>query len=285
MLSDDTLTIQPMVAEHLPGALRLSQAEKWPHRIEDWTLILNLSKGVVAIDNDEVVATAMTTPFGSVATLNMIIVAERMRGRGLGRKMMERVMRLIEPKEWRLVATQDGLPLYEKLGFRQTGKILQHQGVVQAPADAEQLARPGADGLGMATSEDLAILAALDERATGMDRTSLVCELLQVGAIFAIRAAGCIVAFAAVRPFGRGEVVGPVVAADAGQAHRLLGHILAERAGKFVRVDTEASTGLAPWLSEHGLAHAGGGIAMRLGPPVPDNGPPYTFALAAQALG
>lgn len=285
MLTDDTLTILPMAAAHLPGALRLSQAEKWPHRIEDWSLILNLSKGLVAIDNDEIVATALTTPFGSVATLNMIIVAERMRGRGLGRKMMVSVMRLIEPREWRLVATQDGLPLYEKLGFRETGRILQHQGIVQAPADAEQLAMPGADGLGMASLEDLPILVQLDERATGMGRTSLVSELLRVGKILAIREEGRIVAFAAVRPFGRGEVVGPVVAADAGHAHRLLGHILAERAGKFVRVDTEASTGLAPWLSERGLAHAGGGIAMRLGPPVPDSGPPYTFALAAQALG
>ena len=165
-------------------------------------------------------------------------------------------------------------------GFRETGRILQHQGIVQAPADAEQLAMPDADGLGMASLEDLPILVQLDERATGMGRTSLVSELLRVGKILAIREEGRIVAFAAVRPFGRGEVVGPVVAADAGHAHRLLGHILAERAGKFVRVDTEASTGL-----ERGLAHAGGGIAMRLGPPVPDNGPPYTFALAAQALG
>lgn len=293
MLTDDTLTIQPMEPEHLAGALRLSQAEKWPHRAEDWSLFHSLSKGAVAIEGGEVVATALTTPFGDVATINMIIVDGRMRGRGLGRKMMTSVMSLIQPQQWRLVATQDGLPLYEKLGFRAVGEIFQHQGIAQAPEQAPEyaseqaaaLAPEGADGLHLAGPEDAPVLAQLDKAATGMDRTALIGELFRLGKILTLRENGQITAYAALRPFGRGEVAGPVIARDADQARRLLSWCLKECEGRFLRVDTGAETGLAPWLAQHGLAHAGGGIPMRFGAGHDASGPVHTFALAAQALG
>lgn len=284
MLTDDTFTIQPMGPEHLAGALRLSQAEKWPHRAEDWSLFLSLSKGVVAIHNNQVVATALATPFGDAATINMIIVDASMRGMGLGRKMMTSVMNLLRPKEWRLVATSEGLPLYEKLGFRAVGEILQLQGVAKAPAEIPDF--EGDNGLGIATLNDAIVLAKLDQAATGMDRTALLRELMQLGQIFVIRESGQITAYAILRPFGRGEVAGPVVGRDAGQAHILLSHILGQCAGRFLRVDTGASTGLAPWLAEQGLGHVGGGIAMTLGPQTNcPTGGHHTFALAAQALG
>ncbi|MFN4169027.1 MAG: GNAT family N-acetyltransferase [Pannonibacter phragmitetus] len=284
-MTDETLTIQPMEPEHLAGALRLSQAEKWPHRAEDWHLFYSLSKGAAAIENGEVVATALTTPFGDAATINMIIVDERMRGRGLGRKMMMSVMSLIQPKQWRLVATKDGLPLYEKLGFRAVGEIFQHQGIAQATEQAPALAAEGADGLHLAGPEDAPVLAQLDTAATGMDRTSLISALFRTGKFLTIRENGQITAFAALRPFGRGEVAGPVIARDADQARQLLSWCLKECEGRFLRVDTGAETGLAPWLAEHGLAHAGGGIPMRLGAASDATGPVHTFALAAQALG
>ncbi|SUB02198.1 Predicted acetyltransferase [Pannonibacter phragmitetus] len=285
MLTDETLTIQPMEPEHLAGALRLSQAEKWPHRAEDWSLLHSLSKGAVAIENGEAVATALTTPFGDVATINMIIVDGRMRGRGLGRKMMTSVMSLIQPQQWRLVATKDGLPLYEKLGFRAVGGIFQHQGIARAPEQVPALAGEGADGLHLAGPEDAPVLAQLDKAATGMDRTSLISALFRTGKFLTIRENGRITAFAALRPFGRGEVAGPVIAHDADQARQLLSWCLKECEGRFLRVDTGAETGLAPWLAEHGLGHAGGGIPMRLGAASDASGPVHTFALAAQALG
>jgi GNAT superfamily N-acetyltransferase len=285
MLTDDTFTIQPMEPRHLAGALRLSQAEKWPHRAEDWHLFLSLSKGVVAIENGEVVATALATPFGDTATINMIIVDGRMRGRGLGRKMMTSVMSLLHPREWRLVATLEGLPLYEKLGFRTVGEILQHQGMAQAPEHVPAPAAHAADGLHLASVEDASVLAQLDKAATGMDRTVLISELLRLGKILAIRENGQITAYAALRPFGRGEVAGPVIARDADQARLLLSYMLTECEGRFLRVDTGAETGLAPFLAEHGLANAGGGIAMRLGATDDASVPVHTFALAAQALG
>ena len=118
-----TAIFDPLTPAHLDGAVALSRAEGWPHRPEDWALILGLSRGIAALDGDRLVGTAMATPFGPAGTLGMIVVARDWRGRGLGRAMMERLMDG-EARQWRLVATAEGLPLYAKLGFVETHRIV-----------------------------------------------------------------------------------------------------------------------------------------------------------------
>ena len=51
----------------------------------------------------------MATPFGPVGTLGMIIVARDWRGRGLGRRMMERLMEGDGRQWWGPANSQDGL--------------------------------------------------------------------------------------------------------------------------------------------------------------------------------
>jgi hypothetical protein len=89
-----------------------------------------------------------------------------------------------------------------------------------------------------------------------------------------------------VRAFGRGLVIGPAVASSSQQAKDLIQFMLAHHEGDFVRLDTELSTGLGPWLVERGLAQVGGGIPMQRGPKVERAEAPYrTYALVNQALG
>jgi GNAT superfamily N-acetyltransferase len=273
----ETITFTELSAAHLPAATELSQAERWPHRIEDWRLGLSLSRGVAAMAGERLVGTALATPFGEVATVNMIIVASDQRGKGLGRQLINRAMAMATPREWRLVATEDGLPLYRKLGFVETGRILQHQGPLShdPSADTER-----------ATTANAPDIARLDHAATGMERAALIAALLAMGEVAVLRDRARITAYAARRPFGRGDVVGPVVAEDAAAARRLISALLAGRRGTFARIDTAAESGLAPWLAGLGLPEAGSGIAMRLGPSSPPAaGGPRSFALASQALG
>lgn len=270
-------TIAPFLPEHIPGAVALSRAENWPHRPEDWALIHGLSRGVVALDGARVVGTAMATIFGPVGMMNMIIVGEDMRGRGLGRRLMEAMMALAAPQEWRLVATESGLPLYRKLGFVEHDRVIQHQGILTgtaAPAGVEW-AGPG----------DLDEIIRADTAATGADRAGLVRALLDAGRIAVLRGAGGIAGYGALRPFGRGEVAGPVIATDADQAQMILSFLLADRAGRFIRVDTTEDSGLAPWLAGLGLSHVGGGIGMSRGTPAARSEDFHRFAHAAQALG
>lgn len=264
--------------QHLEGALRLSRQAGWPHRLEDWRMALSLSDGVAAVDGaGEVVGTVFVTPFKTdAATINMVIVDEAMRGQGLGRKLMDAAFRLAGNRPLRLIATAEGLPLYEKLGFRETGTIRQHQGVVgEIPSPA---------GVEPASLADVPAIIALDRVACDADRERLIVSLAIAGTFAVLRRNGRIEAFAAVRSFGRGEVIGPVVAPTLQDAKTLVAHSIAERSGRFLRVDT-ADHGLADWLTGQGLAHVGGGIAMAR--PLQPRATPAvtTFALANQAFG
>ena len=200
MTETRTATLDPLTPAHLDGAVALSHAEGWPHRLEDWALILGLSRGIAALDGDRLIGTAMAMPFDPAGTLGMIVVARDWRGRGLARAMLERLMDG-EARQWRLVATADGLPLYQKLGFVETHRIVQQQGTVASVAAPE--------GVAWAEPGDTDAIAALDRAATGMDRAGLVAALAGAGRLAVIRDGSGLAGYAALRPFGRGEVAGP----------------------------------------------------------------------------
>jgi len=280
-MTTSQITFETMTPDHLDGAVVLSKQAGWPHRRDDWALVLALSKGVVALEDGAVVGTAMATPLGDdVATINMVIVDETMRGRGVGRKLMQAALDAATGRTCLLVATQDGLPLYEKLGFVANGEIIQHQGVV-AEVEAPQ-------NVDWASARDFPHLVSLDHQATGHDRGALM-QILNKAASFAvIRNGEQIIAFAGIREFGRGKVIGPVVAKTDNDARSLIDFLLAENAGKFIRVDANVTTNLGNWLTERGLFHVGGGITMRraLHLKVERRDSEYrTYALVNQALG
>jgi GNAT superfamily N-acetyltransferase len=266
------LPIVPFEPAHLHGALRLSQEAGWPHQSEDWMLTLSVSQGAVALDGEAVVGTALCTPFGRVALLNMIIVDARMRGRGLGRELMTAVMTLAGDRELRLVATEEGIPLYEKLGFVASGRILQHQGTAVA-GTPELPVRP--DGVA-----DIDRLAAMDRAASGLARAALLRRIAERGDVLLAENG-----FAMLRNFGRGRVIGPVVAQDDATARALIAEGARRAAGTFLRIDLPESRGLGDFVAALGLAHAGGGTAMSLRPGAGASGGFTTYALASQALG
>ncbi|MDB6454322.1 GNAT family N-acetyltransferase [Falsirhodobacter sp. 20TX0035] len=270
-MTTDTITIEPFAPAHLPDARRLSVQAGWPHRAEDWALTLSTSRGVVARADGQVVGTALCSLLGDVATLNMIIVDEAMRGRGLGRRLMDAAMALAEEREMRLVATTDGLPLYEKLGFRSVGRVHQHQGLAQGGVPALAV-RSG-------TPDDAARHAALDTAASGLQRDSLLRRIAEEGEVLLAEGG-----FALIRPFGRGDVVGPIVADDPDTARALLTEAARRHEGRFLRVDLR-DPGLVPLATDLGLAPAGGGTAMvKNARPMPA-ATAKTYALVSQALG
>jgi len=272
------ITFAKMDQSHLSGAMRISIDVGWPHRLEDWAFIASFSQGVVALEEDRVVGTAIATPFGEVGMVNLIIVDAAMRGRGLGRKLMTEAMKQITPSIWRLVATQDGLPLYEKLGFVATGTISQHQGPVAEVAHTSTAV--------WANQEDMTAIRAMDKVATRMERSTLY-EALEGNARFAVlREDNQVSGFAVLRNFGRGEVIGPVVATSVEDAKGLMTMIMSTSTGRFLRVDVDANSGLSPWLENLGLMNVGDGISMQIGRSEKADTPQYQiYALAAQALG
>ena len=266
--------------DHIEGAVALSRQENWPHRPQDWQMALQLSSGAVALDDQgRVTGTILVTLYGTdCAMINMVIVDRNVRGKGLGRRLMEQAFDLAGGRPLRLVATADGMPLYQKLGFVPSGTILQHQGKVA------ELGAP--DGVEAAGTNDLPDIKALDRDAYGADREALIHALAERGQFAVIRRNGAIEAYAAIRPFGRGEVIGPVIAGSAVDARALIGFFAASRPGAFLRLDTDSRTGIAGWLTEIGLAHVGGGVTMdRPSRKDAEQARPKVYALANQALG
>jgi len=274
------IEIQDFGPDHIEEAVALSRQENWPHRPQDWQMALQLSSGAVALDDQgRVTGTILVTPYGEdCAMINMVIVDRNLRGKGLGRRLMEQAFALAGDRPLRLVATTDGMPLYQKLGFVPSGTIQQHQGKVA------ELVAP--DGVEAAGTDDLPEIKALDRDAYGADREALIDALAERGQFAVIRRNGAVEAYAVIRPFGRGEVIGPVIAGSADAAKDLISFFAAPRPGAFLRVDTDSRTGIAGWLAEIGLAHVGGGVAMDR---PPKNGAeqirPKVYALANQALG
>lgn len=281
------IIIETLRPEHLLEAVGLSCAAGWPHRAEDWALVTRLSQGSAALAEDgRLVGTAFMTPLGErLATINMVIVDERLRGQGIGRRLMQRCLDAAGSRTCHLVATAEGLPLYEKLGFRRFGEVVQHQGIVRGVQPRAGRLPPGTRLLWPAGAEMEAACATLDSAASGADRSALVSALFEQGRIACLMQGEHLIAYAALRAFGRGEVAGPIVAPTQPAAAALLELLIAECDGRFLRVDTTSEMGLVPQLEAHGLMPIGGGIRMRRGPEIASSPDHRIFALASQALG
>ena len=130
------------------------------------------------------------------------------------------------------------------------------------------------------------MLAALDHAATGADRRRVLDALLDAGTGVALDRNGSAIGFALLRRFGRGHVIGPVLAPDAARARALIGHFLASRPDQFMRIDIPEESGLSAWLAGLGLADAGTVTRMvRNGPQPMAAGPTCNFALISQGFG
>jgi predicted N-acetyltransferase YhbS len=279
-MQQSEIELQAFGPDHIEGAVALSRQENWPHRPQDWLMALQLSSGAVALDDQgRVTGTILVTPYGAdCAMINMVIVDKNVRGKGLGRRLMDQALALAGDRPLRLVATTDGMPLYEKLGFVPSGTIMQHQGNVT------ELGAP--EGVEAAGADDLPTIKAMDRDAYGANREALIDALAERGQFAIIRHNGAIEAYAAIRPFGRGEVIGPVIAGNVEDAKALISFFATSRPGAFLRVDTDSRAGIAGWLGEIGLAHVGGGVTMdRPSRKDAQQARPKVYALANQALG
>jgi predicted N-acetyltransferase YhbS len=277
-----SLTLRPMTGPDIAAATLLSREQAWPHREEDWALFLEAGEGIVAERAGRVLGTVMAWRYGDdVATVGMVIVASDAQGQGVGRKLMEAMLGRLAGRTVVLNATAAGLPLYEKLGFVETGVIHQHQAIAPGVAEAEEI--PGERVRPAGRSDEG--LGDLYSRASGMDRTALFERLAANAHTLVLTRDHHMAGFAQVRRFGRGWLVGPVVAPDPGGAKALILQALRTRAGTFCRLDVTGDSGLSGWLEDLGLPRVDSVRTMVRGRR-PDRDPGISVhAIAAQALG
>ena len=277
------LQIRDMTADDLAPAHALSLAASWPHRLEDWKFLFRLGCGVVAQVDDEIVGTAMGWRYGdNAAALGMVIVAQGHQGKGIGRQLMGAIVERLSVKTLVLNSTPQGTALYSRSGFEDERVIHQHQGAAfGVPVVAlrpDERIRP----MGRADHD---ALIALDHEATGLPRAALMSELLKKGKWVVLDRNDRPAGFATFRRFGRGYVIGPVVAPDQNSAKALISHWLGSNAGMFTRLDIPAESGLCEWLNNLGVVHVDQVAGMVAGPALVRGTSVRTYSLVNQALG
>lgn len=276
-------TYRPMTAADVPAAHALSVKLKWPHRLEDWAMLQRVAAGFVVEDAGQLIGTAFACPQGAYATIGLVIVSDDYQGKGIGRRLMEQALQACGSATAVLNATLAGVPLYASQGFVEFGRIDQHQGQVE-PQPQPVLA--AGESLRDATADDWPRLLELAKAGSGLDRTRVFDDLHDaIERTLILERDGQPCAFAMLRTFGRGQVIGPIVAQSAEQARSLIAELLAELPGAFVRLDIRADSGLGEWLSAVGLAQADSVAQMVRGTPPQSVGGVRQFALVTQAIG
>ncbi|WP_027510265.1 GNAT family N-acetyltransferase [Rhizobium sullae] len=270
----------------------LSIAVGWPHRAEDWQFLRRVGKGVVAMDDiGRVLGSAMWFPHGgNFATVGMVITSPRLQANGTGRWLMQHAFARLAGYTLGLNATRAARRLYLSLGFAAEKIVYQCQGEAHEPGP------PGAtpDGAHLRAIDiaDLALLAELDRQAYGADRMPVLAGLLKHSKGFGLFRNDRLDAFSLCRPFGRGHVIGPVVANGDQDAIAVIRPHVSEHAGHFLRLDTRQKDGaFAAFLSRCGMPVFDTVTTMSLGKRwIPEDSlipeaRPMTYALASQALG
>ncbi|MFJ4454714.1 GNAT family N-acetyltransferase [Pseudomonas sp. NPDC089392] len=281
--SPTSYAYRPMTADDVANAHALSQALKWPHRLEDWAMLQRVAQGFVALDNGKLIGSAFACHQGAFSTIGLVIVSDDYQGKGIGRKLMELAVECVPPRTAILNATPAGEPLYAKMGFKTFGTVEQRQGIV---LPGEALPANSGEHCRDLNQADSPRLVALATAGSALERGALLDDLLPgIERGVGIERDGQLQGFALLRRFGRGLCIGPVIAQDSAQARQLIATLLSDVPGAFVRIDIPTTSGLSTWLESVGLAKVDSVTQMSLGPIPQACGGVSQFALITQAVG
>lgn len=268
----------------------LSLSVGWPHRAEDWQFLRQSGQGFVALDEiGRVLGSAMWFAHGaSFATVGMVITSPRLQTLGAGQWLMKRVFDRVAGRDLRLNATRAARRLYLSLDFQPEKTVYQCQGIARlettgGPADMRDVRT--------LDPRDIPAMIALDVAGFGVRRAALIERLFEHSVGYGLFKDGRLNAFALCRPFGRGHVVGPVVAESDADAVAVVRRHVADHSGSFLRIDTHMDHGeFATFLSHSGMPIFDTVLTMSMGKRLSDFAVggatgPMTYALASQTLG
>ncbi|MER9951665.1 GNAT family N-acetyltransferase [Mesorhizobium sp. M0047] len=267
----------------------LSLSVGWPHRAEDWQFLRQSGEGFVALDEiGRVLGSAMWFAHGTdFATVGMVITSPRLQTLGAGQWLMKRVFDRVVGRDLRLNATRAARRLYLSLDFQPEKTVYHCQGI----ARLQTTDRPIRGDVRTLEARDIPAAIALDAAGFGVRRAALIERLFAHSAGYGLFKDGRLSAFALCRPFGRGHVVGPVVAESDADAVVIVRPHVADHSGSFLRIDTHMDHGeFAAFLSHSGMPVFDTVLTMSMGKRLADFAvrgavAPVTYALASQSLG
>jgi RimJ/RimL family protein N-acetyltransferase len=213
MAADEQLRF--LIIEDIPSAMELSAEANWNQTPEDWQMLIELApEGCLAIEVEgEIAATTTVLFYGQrLAWIGMVLTRMKFRGQGLARRLLAETLTLcdrMKVETVKLDATDQGKPLYEKLGFR----------VEQA---AERWLGPCFSNAMKSSAQSPEVDSIIDLEAFGADRSALLRKLGRRNPPLCHEAS-----YVFTRPGRQKSYLGPCVCRDSYSARRLL-----QRAGQ-----------------------------------------------------
>lgn len=260
--------IRPLSLGDVPAFLALAAAEGWVSDPWEFSIVMDtFPRGCLAAEDGTAVAFVTAVRYTLSGWIGNLIVAKDLRGRGYGSRLMGRALEELLAagvKTVWLTASEQGRPLYEKMGFREIDSVIRWRGTATGGGER------GSDPV------HLDELVALDRAGWGDDRSGILAAVAARGVV--IRERG---GFVAMQPCGGGFQAGPWTAVDEGVAEGLLDRARScPGRGEQVLLDVPARNGgAARILTGAGFTAIGRTVLMYRGAP-PAYVPDRIFALA-----
>jgi GNAT superfamily N-acetyltransferase len=229
------IRVRTMTLADLGLGMRLKEQAGWNQTGADWRRFLAMEpKGCFVAEFENVPAgTTTTCVFGTVAWIAMVLVDERMRGRGIGKALMTHALRYLDAagaRSIRLDATLLGQPVYEKLGFCPQFELVRYMGLLPMRGRVPSIRR--------AKPADWSELLRLDRKATGTGRAKLLKRLFAEypNDVWLSELTGYAAGYYAVRRGSQALQLGPVIGGYEG-GRELLNHACHVYKGEYVYID------------------------------------------------
>ena len=167
-------SIRLLTRQDIPDVVAMSSAVGWNQTAQDWATLIQLAPhSCFAIDVDnKPVATATLVCYGTrLAWIGMVLTKPEYQGRGFARRLLTHILAYAganKVETIKLDATDQGAPVYEKLGFR--AEQIVERWFLPAPKALHEKRVPASEN---------GDWRAIDLEAFGADRSALLGHLAQ----------------------------------------------------------------------------------------------------------
>ena len=266
----------------------LSIEAGWNQNIADWRFMLGAGRGYgLKNEGGAWEASSLVLPLGQhLAWISMVLVTKSRRSGGVGTSLLKRCLDEVKANDAvaGLDATEQGRPIYLKLGFHDLYKIARWH--LDSAKDA--VAPPAGVAVRPFIVADLPKLPTYDRPLSGMERPTLLAHLAtrQPGlAWVAETPSGKLAGFGLGREGRNAISIGPVIADNEAVALALISKATTAAQGPFIIDVPDAHSAVRGWLEMQGAVTPRAYMRMTLGTAKKLDDPAHVFALAGPELG